>query len=212
MHFVQQGNTLTALIPNPRKLQPEKADLSSLTILFKSNLERLLNATQNRSQGQKYKTQFNTVVSVLRPFSLYLHWDKDQHHEGVYYLPTKFEGWQRLVLQFAAWYISHSNCKSSLDTRCDTWRRKVRPWLDFLQEEGILPIGIMIPDLRLPKEQNNYGSPQILATSGLRSPSQVLTRTLRICATAPVTAITKRASPCSATGLLPIWFCYTSRS
>ncbi|PSW06085.1 hypothetical protein [Photobacterium lipolyticum] len=160
MHFVQQGNTLTALITNPRRTEPERSDISPLLILYAEDRNRLLNATSQRAVAKAYKTQISYVRDILRPFGHYLHWDIALHQDGVCRLPDTFEDWQRLVLQFGLWYISRPGTKATLKTLCGAGRMCVRPWLEFLQEDGLLPLGVMLPDFRLPEEQGSHGSPQ----------------------------------------------------
>ncbi|OLQ81675.1 hypothetical protein BIT28_14220 [Photobacterium proteolyticum] len=160
MHFEQQGNTLTALITNPRRTEPERSDISPLLILHSDDRTRLLNATSQRAVGKTYNTHHGFVADVLRPLGHYLHWDTVLHQDGACRLPDTFEGWQRLVLQFGLWYISRPGTKASLETLCSCGQKRVRPWLKFLQEDGLIPLGVMLPDFRLPEEQGSHSSPQ----------------------------------------------------
>ncbi|GAB3531433.1 hypothetical protein [Photobacterium alginatilyticum] len=160
MQFVQQGNTLTVLITNPHKIEPERLNISPLLILHAKDRNRLLNATSQYAVGNACQTQHRYINEALRPFGYYLHWDTALHQGSICRLPDTFEGWQRLVLQFALWYISRPGTKASLETLCKNVQCRVRPWLEFLQEDGLIPLGVMLPDLSLPEEQGSHGSPQ----------------------------------------------------
>ncbi|MGR5143574.1 hypothetical protein ACQKPX_18100 [Photobacterium sp. DNB23_23_1] len=158
MEFVQQGNSLTALIANPRKTEPHQCDISPLLILHEEDRNIILNATRRRSIAMACSTQICDVSSILRPFGQYLEWEISLHNNGECRLPTTFEGWQHLVLQFGLWYISRPNTEASLETLCHDGQSKIRPWLEFLQEEGQIPLGVILPDFNLPKELTNHGS------------------------------------------------------
>ncbi|WP_099608695.1 hypothetical protein [Vibrio coralliilyticus] len=45
MQFIHQGNSLTVLVANPRKIEPERSDISALLILQTEERNSLLNAT-----------------------------------------------------------------------------------------------------------------------------------------------------------------------
>lgn len=159
MQFVQKGNTLTALITNPHKIEPECLNISPLLILPPKDLNRVLNATCQLAVGKKCSTQHHYIKEVLRPFGHYLHWDTTLHQGSICQLPDTFEGWQRLVLQFGLWYISRPGTKASLETLCKDIQGRVLPWLEFLQEDGLIPLGVVLPNMKLPKEQGNHGTP-----------------------------------------------------
>ncbi len=160
MQFIHQGNSLTVLVANPRKIEPERSDISALLILQTEERNSLLNATRQYAVGKSYRTQHHYVSSILRPLGHYLHWDTSLYHKNVCRLPNTFESWQRLVLQFGLWYISRPDTKASLETLCKDMQGKVRPWLEFLQEEGLIPLGVILPDVNLPEEQGRYRSPK----------------------------------------------------
>ncbi|WP_172566093.1 hypothetical protein [Vibrio navarrensis] len=160
MQFIQQGNTLTALITNPRKIEPERLDVSPLLILHAEDRDKLLKATSQHAIGKACKTHHNYISGIIRPLGNYLHWDTTLHQGNICRLPNTFEGWQRMVLQFALWYISRPGTKARLETLCKDIQSKVRPWLEFLQEDGLIPHGIILPNFHLPKEQGCHGLPQ----------------------------------------------------
>ena len=160
MEFEQQDNTLFAIITEKRKVAPRRSNISVLLILCTKDRTRLLEATSRWAVGKASSTEQGIAQELLNRFGEYLHWDTLFHQDGRCRLPTDFAGWERMILQFALWYISHTGSQATLASRCIRWQSNVLPWLSFLQEEGIIPFGVSLPDMRLPNEQGSHGSPQ----------------------------------------------------
>ena len=113
MEFVQQDNTLFALVTNKRKVDPYRHNISELLILHTEDRTKLLEATRRKAVGKATSTESMMINEVLSRFAQYLHWDTSLHQDGRCRLPTDFAGWERLILQFALWYISHTGSQAS---------------------------------------------------------------------------------------------------
>ena len=159
MQFELQGQTLNAVLINPRQTKPSYLGISTLCILQPGDLHRLLSCSKKWLSGKKYHSQRHLIQVVLQQFGRYLYWDIQQQSKDECVLPVDYMGWQRLTLQFGLWYISQTESKASLATRCKQWS-PVCNWLSFLQAEGVIPLGVIWHDMRLPKEHVMHESPQ----------------------------------------------------
>jgi hypothetical protein len=147
--------SITALIDDPRRSELVRLDVSELSVIPKEKLLHLLDVCVSYGFGKKSSSLNTFVAHVLRPFGRYLHSDVAKAS-----LPVDFYEWQFLTLQFGLWYISHPLSDAKLEWRCRNWQWMVCPWLQFLQEEGWIPLGVTWPDLRLPSETVPFGVAQ----------------------------------------------------
>lgn len=158
MRFEVRHGELVAVIANPRNTADSVLGLAALGMISPLYLDPLLNSTQRYMLRLKFKSKKNVVGQVLRPFGTFLQWEYD-NEIIIRDLPVNIAGWQYLVLQFGLWYISHGGSKMTLENRCQEWRKKVSPWLKFLQEDGVIPLSVTWHNMRLPKESVRQPSP-----------------------------------------------------
>lgn len=158
MRFEVRHGELVAVIASPRNTADSVLGLAALGMINPLYLDPLLDSTQRYMLRLRFKSKKNVADQVFRPFGTFLQWEYD-NEIIIGDLPVDIAEWQYLVLQFGLWYISHSGSKMTLENRCQEWRKKVSPWLKFLQEDGIIPLGVTWHNMRLPKESVRQPSP-----------------------------------------------------
>lgn len=166
MDFLREPDSLHALAPNPRGLTPDRCNISSLLILPESELDQLLSITTRFLMGKKGRTQLMCARNCLATFGVFLR-SPISNYKGSF--PRDFNSWQFMVLQFGLWYISNPRSKAKLETDCVRWASGVSPWLAFLQEEGLIPFGVVLPEMRISKEVNGSTDTRLLG-EGIKRP------------------------------------------
>lgn len=152
MKFEIDTVSIIALVEDPRRNEPSRLDVSQLIVIPEAMLCHLLDISVRYCTGKKASSQRAFVTHGLRQFGRYLHSDVAKD-----YLPRDLYEWEFLTLQFGLWYISNQSSSSKLETRCSNWQAIICPWLQFLQEEGWLPLGVTWPNLKLPSETVPFG-------------------------------------------------------
>jgi len=151
MDFVKKDGLLTVHVDNQRSTAPTACELHQLGLIQNPIVERVLQAFRKKVLGSPYNTQINNVVTILRPFGVFLNLRKVRGDANV--VPSDFSSWQLFICDYSIWWLTRADSVASLSTRCTKWERMVRPFFEYLQEEGVLPLGLVIPALKLPKEQ-----------------------------------------------------------
>jgi hypothetical protein len=148
-----QPGKLTILLDNPRQKAVHRMDISSLSVLSFDDIKRLIQATDKQFKGKGYRTQRGCLGMVVSRFGLYM------QQRGVKSLPDSFNSWQYLIFDWYAWYLSHADSTASVELRVLNWNFRVNPWLRGLMEEGLLPLGVVLPSNKFPDEVVHTGSP-----------------------------------------------------
>lgn len=136
---------VVAYLENPDRQADHAVDLSSLRHLLPALIRRILDATQARIEGKRYKTQAAYLRSSVVTFGRFL------QLRGICSLPIHLDECQALILDFYIWYLSTGHYKATLVTRTRSWDQTISGWLCMLGEEGVLPRGLMIPKTTLPR-------------------------------------------------------------
>jgi len=152
MQFEYTHTQLFAILNNPRSTDPIKICVSNLLRLPSTFLKDLLTATENFSTGFRFRTKQSLVYQALRGFADFL-----EVHELEIPL-TNLWDWQILVSEFVWWFLSRGSSKAKLKSRVSIWQKIVRPWLEFLILEGVIPTGLIICNLKLPSENSSAGT------------------------------------------------------
>lgn len=153
MDIEYQPGKLTILLDNPSQKAVHRMDISSLSVLPFDDIKRLIQATDKQLKGKSYKTQKGCLLMVVSRFGLYM------QQRGGMSLPDSFNSWQYLILDWYAWYLSHAGSTASVEVRVLNWHYRVNPWLRGLMEEGLLPLGVVLPSNQFPDEIVHTGSP-----------------------------------------------------
>lgn len=165
MRFVKEDGLLTVHVDNPRSTTPTVCELYELGSVQSPIVELILQAYKRKSEGSSHRTQINYIGYVLRPLGIFLALRRKKAEVDV--APGDFSGWQSLVCDFAIWWLTRTDSVAKLETRCTGWKKFVRPFFQYLQAEDIMPLGLVIPALKLPKEQISYNprQPKLLGES-----------------------------------------------
>jgi hypothetical protein len=163
MRYFLSDNSLTIHVDNPRSPRPQVKAVQELLVLPAEQITILLEATFRKLTGNEFKTRIQCVDVVLRPLGRFLKWSKLNE------LPRTFNEWQFFLLQWSLWHISNSGSSMTLESRCDVWNDAIRPWIEFLVNEDLIPQGMTIPDLKLPRQVVTGSSKPSIGSSSPRS-------------------------------------------
>lgn len=165
MRFVKESGLLTVHIINPRSTAPTICQLHELGKVQSPTLDLILQAFIGKLMGASYISQKNSINFILRPLGVFLVIRSMKKDAEVF--PHDFTGWQSLICDFSIWWLSRKDSAAKLATRCNVWGRFVRPFFEYLQEEGIIPLGVVVPSLKLPKEKISFNpqQPKLLGES-----------------------------------------------
>jgi hypothetical protein len=155
MRYLLSDNSLTIHVDNPRSPRPQVKAVPELLVLPAEQITIVLEATFRKLHGKEFKTRIQCVDVVLRSLGRFLKWSKQKE------LPRTFGEWQFFLSQWALWHISNPHSSMTLENRCDVWNDQICPWIEFLVNDDLIPLGLTIPDLRLPRQ----------AVSGTSKPS-----------------------------------------
>lgn len=173
MRFVKKDGLLTVHLVNPRSTTPTVCELYELGRIQSATVELIVQAFRRRLEGSPYHTQKNKVRYVLRPLGVFLATRRVKGEAHV--IPCDFSGWQSLLCDYSIWWLTRADSVASLATRCTAWEKRARPFFEYLQEEGILPLGLVIPALKLPKEKIRFNpqKPKLLGESPAVAVSEI---------------------------------------
>jgi hypothetical protein len=75
-------------------------------------------------------------------------------HKGISN-PTSSSDWQSIILEFLNFYISANNfSKATLSTKIEIWHTRITAFLNILTDDGVIPVGLIIPNIKLQKESS----------------------------------------------------------
>lgn len=162
MRYFLTESSLTVHVDNPRSNVPQVKNLPELLILPEEQIRLVLDATLRKAVGKGFHTQSHYIYVFLRPLGRFLKWSKLNQ------LPSDFGEWQFFLCQWALWHISNDESSMALESRCTNWNSVICPLIGFFVDEDIIPLGVSIPNLKLPKEVvTGLSKPTI----GLHSPT-----------------------------------------
>lgn len=99
-------------------------------------------------QGKSVHTQSQYIQNHAKPFIYFF------IHEGISN-PTCSSDWQSIILEFLKFYISANNfSKATLSTKIEIWHTRITAFLNVLIDDGVIPIGLIIPNIRLKNESS----------------------------------------------------------
>lgn len=153
MDIEYQPEKLTILLDNPHQKSVHKMDISSLCVLPFDDIKRLIDATDRQLKGKGYRTQRGCLGMVVSRLGVYM------QQRGITSLPRSYNSWQYMIFDWYAWYLSHGGSTASIEVRVLNWNFRVNPWLRGLCEEGLLPLGVVLPGNKFPDESVRDGSP-----------------------------------------------------
>lgn len=154
MIFDITETTLTALLDDPKRRKPHQLNLSNLMILFRNDVNKIILPTKKFLLPKKYATQRAYLQATLSRLGKYL------QIRSINFFPQNFNEWQVLILDWYAWYLSSDTIKASIVTRVSQWDNFVVPWLKDLINEGLLPIGLVVPTNKFRQETIPTTSPR----------------------------------------------------
>lgn len=163
MRYFLSDNSLKIHVDNPRSERPQVKDVPELLVLRADQIKMVVEATFRKMIGKEFKSQTLCVDIVLRSLGRFLKWSKLEE------LPRTFGEWQFFVSQWALWHISNRDSSMTLDGRCGVWNSTIRPWIEFLVDEDHIPLGILIPNFKLPKQVVANSSKPLIAASAPKS-------------------------------------------
>lgn len=150
---ITDGN-LSALLDDPKRRNQHRLDLSTFPVLPEEELNRLLNATEKFISPKTPETQRAYLHSAFSLLGKYLSARSKTN------LPSTFNDWQFLILDWYAWYLSNKESKASIISRVSQWDNFVVPLVKGLTDEGLLPIGLVIPTKKFRREIISTRSPR----------------------------------------------------
>ncbi|WP_431474576.1 hypothetical protein RVM24_18965 [Marinobacter sp. KM021] len=165
MNFVRINGLLVVHLKDPRSTKPSTRELYELGKVNDPVVERIIEAFKRKLIGSPFRSQVNGLGCFLRPLGVFLNsWIADSSKKTVAF---DLASWQACVCDFAVWWLVRDDSKATLATRCGVWQRVVIPFFEYLQEEDVLPFGLVFPKLKLPKEQtsSNPQQPKLIGES-----------------------------------------------
>ncbi len=77
--------------------------------------------------------------------------------------PTCSSDWQSIILEFLNFYISPNNfSNAALSTKIEIWHTRITAFLNVLIDDGVIPIGVIIPNIKLKNESSKNTFKQTL--------------------------------------------------
>lgn len=77
--------------------------------------------------------------------------------------PTCSSDWQSIILEFLNFYISPNDfSNAALSTKIEIWHTRITAFLNVLTDDGVIPIGLIIPNIKLKNESSRNSFKQTL--------------------------------------------------
>jgi hypothetical protein len=136
---IQQENSLILVRTKPNgKLS--NINLSSVYKLH--NWGSLTDQMINYCSGKSDRTISTWVCRIVNPISIVI------DTLSLKALPNNSFEWELFIRHWYGIQISSSKLKSSLSTRVSSWNSSVQPFLEYIQQRGIIPLDVIIPKMK----------------------------------------------------------------
>lgn len=98
------------------------------------------------SQGKSVYTQSQYIQNFVKPLMNFFSYRNVNN-------PTSSSQWQSIILNFLNFYISDNiGSNAKLSTKIEIWHTRITAILKTLTDDGIIPIGLVIPNIKLKRE------------------------------------------------------------
>lgn len=110
-------------------------------------------------QGKSVYTQDQYTQNYIKPLMNFFRHKKISN-------PSSSSDWQSIILGFLSFYISDNvYSKARLSTRVQIWHTRITAFLKVLVDDGVIPIGIIIPNIKLNDEYSKTSFKETLQDS-----------------------------------------------
>jgi hypothetical protein len=129
------------------KNKPKKRCISIKNIIVDIKLiHQICTSICKLGQGKSVYTQCQYTQNFAKPLiNFFIHKEVSN--------PKSSSDWQSIILQFLNFYISDNiYSTASLSTKIEVWHTRISSFLNRLTDEGVIPLGLVIPKINLKKE------------------------------------------------------------
>ena len=163
MRYEIKNKVLTFYLDDPKRADESTRTVSFIgTVLTEANLIPMMDALVRKFGGYSMSSQSRVHGHLVRPLLTMIktsgcHW------------PQRSVEWQLLVAQFFQYFLTDnrwSQAKTSIRIRM--WKSTINPSLEFLKDEEIIPLDVVIPRLTEKKVKSLASSQPILGQANPR--------------------------------------------
>lgn len=159
MRYEIDCEEVTFYLDNPKRDDPDTRRLSFAgTGLTPAQVILLLDATVDWRRGTRLSTQEAAIKGIVDFFA-------GLRALGVPW-PTHSQDWTLLVLNFYQWYFTNTESGFRTDIRSKVWSSHLGPWLDYLKDNEIIPLDVVVPRVHTKKLASLVGGVNQLLGQG----------------------------------------------
>ena len=163
MRYQIDNKVLTFYLENPKRAKEStRTDSFSGTFLTAEDLTPMLDALVRKFRGLSLSSKCSMHGFFVRPLLTLIkltgsHW------------PKRSIEWQLLVAQFFQFYLTDTRwSKAKTSARILKWKKNICPTLEFLKNEEIIPLDVVIPSILEKKLQSITSNQPILGQTNPR--------------------------------------------